>query len=60
MKEIIYEFFGFAGLETTAPLTFPDLIVWFVMAYIAVFFVLSVFRFFEEIIKYIMAFMMNK
>lgn len=60
MKEAIYEFFGLAGLDTTAPLTFPDLLVWFVCALAAIFLVLSVFRFFAEIVKYIMSIMTHK
>lgn len=56
MKELVYEFFGIAGLDTTAPLTFPDLLVWFVCVFVALMLVLCVFRCFSSIISTIITF----
>lgn len=55
MKELVYDFFNICGLDTTAPLTFPDLLVWFVCIFVGLLLVLSVFRFFSEIIKFLIA-----
>lgn len=60
MKNIVFEFFNICGLDTTAPLTFADLIVWFVCIFIGLLLVLSVFRFFSEMLQYLIAFMNKK
>lgn len=60
MKDIVFEFFNICGLDTTAPLTFADVLVWFVCVFVALFLVLSVFRFFSEMLQFLIAFINKK
>lgn len=60
MTEILNDFFNLTGIDTSTPLTFPDLIVWFVCVMVALMLVLAVWRFFSEIVTSVVSIFSNK